>query len=60
MNVVGVLKSMFMTKTEINYILFTSNNEDYVWMCRSIKYGDESYWLLYEDLERKRREDKKK
>ena len=51
---------MFMTKTEINYILFMSNNEDYIWMCRSIKYGDDSNWLLYEDLERKRKEDKKK
>ena len=35
-------------------------NEDYVWMCRSIKYGEDSNWLLYEDLEQKRKEDKKK
>ena len=35
-------------------------NEDYIWMCRSIKYGDGSNWLLYEDLEKKRKEDKKK
>ena len=36
-------------------------NEDYVWMCRSIKYCDDgSNWLLYEDLEKKRKEDKKK
>ena len=35
--------------------------EDYVWMCRSIKYcEDGSNWLLYEDLEKKRKEDKKK
>ena len=49
-----------MTKTEINYILFISNKEDYIWMCRSIKYGYDSNWLLYEDLEKKRKEDKKK
>ena len=35
-------------------------DEDYIWMCRSIKYGDGSNWLLYEDLEKKRKEDKKK
>lgn len=36
-------------------------NEDYVWMCRSIKYSEDgSNWLLYEDLEKKRKEDKKK
>lgn len=36
-------------------------NEDYVWMCRSIKYcEDGSNWLLYEDLEHKRKEDKKR
>ena len=36
-------------------------NEDYVWMCRSVKYcEDGSNWLLYEDLEKKRKEDKKK
>jgi len=36
-------------------------NEDYIWMCRSVKYGSsDSNWLLYEDLERKRKEDKKK
>ena len=35
-------------------------DEDYVWMCRSIKHcEDGSNWLLYEDLERKRKEDKK-
>ena len=34
--------------------------EDYIWMCRSIKYGDNSNWLLYEDLEKKRKEDKNK
>ena len=35
-------------------------DEDYIWMGRSIKYGDGSNWLLYEDLEKKRKEDKKK
>lgn len=37
-------------------------DEDYVWMCRSIKYGkdSDSNWLLYEDLEKKRKDDKKK
>lgn len=35
-------------------------NEDYIWMCRSIKYGDNSHWLLYEDLEKKRKADKKR
>ena len=35
-------------------------DEGYIWMCRSIKYGDGSNWLLYEDLEKKRKEDKKK
>lgn len=36
-------------------------DENYIWMCRSIKYGDsDSNWLLYEDLEKKRKEDKKK
>lgn len=34
--------------------------EDYIWMCRSIKYGDDTNWLLYEDLEKKRREDKRR
>lgn len=34
-------------------------DEDYIWMCRSIKYGDDNNWLLYEDLEKKRKEDKK-
>lgn len=36
-------------------------NENYIWMCRSIKYGENgSNWLLYEDLEKKRKQDKKK
>lgn len=35
-------------------------DEDYVWVCRSIKYGDENHWILYDDLEKIRREEKKK
>ena len=35
-------------------------NEDYVWMCRSVKYGEGSNWLIYEELEKKRKADKKK
>jgi hypothetical protein len=34
-------------------------NEDYIWMCRSVKYGNGTNWLLYEDLEKKRKSDKK-
>ena len=33
--------------------------EDYIWMCRNIKFGDESHWLTYEELEQKRKEEKK-
>lgn len=33
---------------------------DYIWVCRSIKYGDESHWIQYEELEKKRKEEKKK
>lgn len=33
--------------------------EEYIWMCRNIKYGDETHWLTYEDLESKRKADKK-
>ena len=35
-------------------------DEDYIWMCRSVKYGGESHWLLYEDLEKKRKYEKRK
>ena len=37
-------------------------NENYIWVCRSIKYSKnkDMPWLLYEDLERKRKEDKNK
>lgn len=34
-------------------------NEDYIWMCRNIKFGDESHWLTYEELEQKRKAEKK-
>jgi hypothetical protein len=34
-------------------------NEEYIWMCRNIKYGDETHWLTYEDLEQKRKAEKK-
>ena len=34
-------------------------DEDYIWMCRNIKFGDESHWLTYEELEQKRKADKK-
>lgn len=33
--------------------------EDYIWMCRNIKFGDESHWLTYEELEQKRKAEKK-
>lgn len=32
-------------------------NEEYIWMCRNIKYGG---WLTYEELEAKKKADKKK
>lgn len=32
-------------------------NVEYIWMCRNIKYG---VWLTYEELESKRKADKKK
>lgn len=35
-------------------------DEDYVWVCRNIKYGDETHWILYDDLEKIRKENKKK
>lgn len=37
-------------------------NENYIWVCRSIKYSTNKDvpWLLYEDLEKKRKADKKK
>ena len=31
-------------------------NEDYIWMCRNLKHGG---WLTYEDLEKKKKEEKK-
>lgn len=34
-------------------------NEEYIWMCRNIKFGDESHWLTYEELESKRKTEKK-
>ena len=34
--------------------------EDYVWVCRNIKYGGENHWILYDDLEKIRKENKKK
>lgn len=34
-------------------------NEEYIWMCRNIKFGDETHWLTYEELESKRRIEKK-
>lgn len=33
--------------------------EEYIWMCRNIKHGDESHWVTYEDLENKKRIEKK-
>ena len=37
-------------------------DENYIWVCRSIKYSTNKDvpWLLYEDLEKKRKADKKK
>lgn len=34
-------------------------DEKYIWMCRNIKYGGDSHWLTYEELEKKKKEDKK-
>jgi hypothetical protein len=34
-------------------------DEKYIWMCRNIKYGDTSHWLTYEELEKKKKLDKK-
>jgi hypothetical protein len=34
-------------------------DEEYIWMCRNIKFGDESHWLTYEELEAKRKAEKK-
>jgi len=34
-------------------------NIQYIWMCRSVKYGNGTNWLTYEDLENKRKADKK-
>ena len=34
-------------------------NEEYIWMCRNIKHGDESHWITYEELEQKRKAEKK-
>ena len=34
--------------------------EDYIWMCRNIKHGDETHWLTYEELENKKKIEKKK
>lgn len=34
-------------------------DEEYIWMCRNIKHGDESHWLTYEDLEQKKKLEKK-
>lgn len=31
----------------------------YVWMCRSIKFGDETHWICYDELEKLRRLAKK-
>jgi hypothetical protein len=34
-------------------------NEEYIWMCRNIKHGDETHWLTYEELEKKKKQEKK-
>lgn len=34
-------------------------DEEYIWMCRNIKFGDESHWITYEELEAKRKAEKK-
>lgn len=34
-------------------------DEEYIWMCRNIKFGDESHWITYEKLEAKRKAEKK-
>ena len=31
----------------------------YYWYCRNIKYGGETHWLLYDELQKKRKEAKK-
>lgn len=47
-------------KLKRKLFMYRYPDEDYVWVCRNIKYGDETHWILYDDLEKKRREDKKK
>lgn len=51
-NVAKIKKKMFQYKFR---------DEDYVWMCRSIKFGSSSSnWITFEELELKRKAEKKK
>lgn len=50
------------SKIKKKMMFYRYPNEKYIWVCRSIKYCKDKNipWLLYEDLEKKRKEDKKK
>lgn len=50
------------SKLKKKLMLHKYPDENYIWVCRSVKYSKDKDmpWILYEDLERKRREDKKK
>ena len=50
------------SKLKKKLMMYKYPNENYIWVCRSIKYSEDKTmpWLLYEDLEQKRKEDKKK
>lgn len=47
-------------KLKKKMFLYRYPDEDYVWVCRNIKHGDETHWILYDELEKIRREEKKK
>lgn len=50
------------SKLKKKMMMYKYPNENYIWVCRSIKYSSnkDMPWLLYEDLEKKRKENKKK
>ncbi len=57
-DVKGIPDSVAKLKKKL--FMFRFPNENYFWICRSMKYGGDSHWLLYEELEKKRKENKKK
>ena len=50
------------SKLKRKIMMYKYPDENYIWVCRSIKYSEDKDmpWLLYEDLERKRKADKNK